>query len=110
MYVSLFIQVGTNGLLSFGSAFSTGDNVAFPDFVRYLVAPYWDNVDTGGGNGKISYEIHQAGHFLDQVNTYLNRKKPSEFQGTWMAVVLYDAVHPHVPLSDPGPEVSAIHD
>lgn len=87
--------MGTNGLLSFGSAYNSYINQAFPVFSRYLVAPFWDDVDIRGGNGKISYEIHQSGYFLKQVNTYLNRKRPSEFQGTWMAVAYYDAVHPY---------------
>ena len=68
---------------------------------RYLVAPFWDNVDTRGGNGRISYEIHQSGFFLEQINTYLNRKRPSVFQGTWMAVVYYDRVHPYRGIDNP---------
>lgn len=63
--------------------------------MRYLVAPFWDDVDTNEGNGKISYEIHESGFFLEQVNTYLNQKRPSSFKGTWMAMVFYDAVHPY---------------
>ena len=99
-------QVGTNGLLSFGTAYNFFQNREFPFSARYLVAPFWDDMDTRGGNGRISYEIHQSGYFLDQVSTYLNRKRPSEFQGTWMAVAYYDAVHPYLGTSNP--EVSMV--
>ena len=58
------------------------------------MAPFWDDVDLSGGDGRISYEIHESGYFLEQVNIYLQKKRPSDFLGTWMAVVFYDAVHP----------------
>ena len=91
--------MGTNGLLSFGTAYNYFNNEQFPGSSSisslYLVAPFWDDIDITRGNGKISYEIHQSGYFLQEVNSYLNRKRPSEFQGTWMTVVYYDAVHPY---------------
>jgi hypothetical protein len=90
--------VGTNGLLSFGGSYNSFANQQFPGdgeiSSRYLVAPFWDDVDITGGNGQISYEIHQSGYYLDEVNEFLQRKRPSNFVGTWMAVVYYDAVHP----------------
>ena len=98
--------MGTNGLLSFGSSYNSFSNQVFPDFVRYLVAPFWDDVDIRGGNGRISYEIHQSGYFLEQVNTYLKRKRPSDFQGTWMAVTYWDAIHPYFGASNT--DVSAL--
>ena len=88
--------MGTNGLLSFGIQYNSWYSEEFPGhFIGplYLVAPFWNDINIRGGNGKISYEIHQSGYFLQEVNTYLNRKRPSRFQGTWMAVVYYDAVH-----------------
>ena len=100
-YMLILTQVGVNGLLSFGTAYGYYFNQPFPDFSRYLVAPFWDDVDTGGGNGRISYEIHETGYFLEQVNTYLKQKRPSNFQGTWMSVVFYDAVHPYLGTVNP---------
>jgi len=52
-------------------------------------------VDIRGGNGQISYEIHESGYFLDHVSAFIRAQKPSEFQGTWMMVVFWDAVHPY---------------
>ena len=88
-------QIGTNGLLSFGSSYNSFFNQQFPIGDRYLVAPFWDDADIRGGNGIISYEIHESGYFLDLVNNFLQRMRPSDFVGTWMGVVYWDAVHPY---------------
>ena len=110
----LYPQVGTNGLISFGSSYNSWSNQQFPGSPTvsslYLVAPFWDDVDIRGGNGRISYEIHQSGYFLEQVNAFLQRKRPSAFQGTWMAVVYWDAVHPYFGASNPEVRVSSRHD
>ena len=71
------------------------------------MAPFWDDADTRGGNGVISYEIHTTGYYLDEVNTFLQRKRPSGFVGTWMAVVYYDAIHPYFGAFNP--EVGILH-
>lgn len=89
-------QVGTNGIISFGSSsYNPFFNSMFPIMEQYVVAPFWDDIDTQFGNGRISYEIHESGFYLDQVSTYIARQRPSDFQGTWMTVIFYDAVHPY---------------
>ena len=65
------------------------------------MAPFWDDVDTRFGNGQISYEIHQSGYFLDQINLFLRTKRPSTFQGTWMMVAYWEAVHEYFGLFNP---------
>ena len=65
------------------------------------MAPYWDDVDTRGGNGVISYEIHDNGYYLDLVNTFMSQNRPSNFTGTWMALVTWDAVHPYFGATSP---------
>lgn len=97
--------MGTNGLLSFNTTYNSFSNQEFPGNSlisdRYLVAPFWDDVDIGGGNGQISYEIHTTGYYLNEMNEYLQRRRPSNFIGTWMAVVYYDAVHPYFGALNP---------
>ena len=90
------LQVGTNGILSFDEPYDTWFTSEFPGSVsfRYLVAPFWDDADTRGGNGQVYYEIHQMGHFLDQVNSFITTVRPSRFEGTWMMVIYWDGVHP----------------
>ena len=65
------------------------------------MAPFWDDVDTRFGSGQIFYEIHTSGYFLEKVNAYLNRKRPSLFKGTWMMVVHWDAVHEYFGFFNP---------
>lgn len=91
--------MGTNGLLSFGSPINDFSNQAFPGNAGinsfYLVAPFWDDIDISRDQiGQISYEIHQSGYYLDQVNDFLQRKRPSRYRGTWMFVVYWDSVRP----------------
>lgn len=58
------------------------------------MAPFWDDVDIRFNTGDISYEIHESGYFLDQVNAFIQQKRLTDFEGTWMIVVFYNAVHP----------------
>jgi hypothetical protein len=96
------VFVGTNGLISFGTGYNSFANQAFPGNAaiqdRYLVAPFWDDVDIRFNTGDISYEIHESGYFLDQVNNFIQRSRPTDFEGTWMMVVYYDKVHPYFGL------------
>ena len=75
----------------------------FPGSVsdRYLVAPFWDDVDIREGNGEISYEIHDSGYYLDHVSGFIRAIAPSNFQGTWMLVAYWDAVHPYIGTDNP---------
>ena len=68
---------------------------------RYLVAPFWDDADSRHQNSQVSYEIHQSGYFLDNVNEFLRRKRPSTFQGTWMMVAYWEAVRQYYYSSHP---------
>ena len=101
----IFLQVGTNGLLSFGSGYNSFISQVFPGSIAiqsfYLVAPFWDDVDIRFDTGDISYEIHESGYYLDRVNAFIRQKRPTDFEGTWMMVVFYDAVHPFFGLFRP---------
>ena len=88
-------QVGSNGIISFGSVYNYHHNIPFPDENRYLVAPFWDDADTKGGNGVISYQEYGSGYFLEHVSLFVRKQSPSTFHGTWMTVVYWDAVHPY---------------
>ena len=79
--------------MSFGSSYNPFINILFPISGRYLVAPFWDDIDIGSNSGVISYEAHNSGYYLEQVSTFIARKKSANFQGAWMAVVYYDEVN-----------------
>ena len=85
--------MGSRGILSFGSPYNSGYSRPFSVWSRdYLIAPFWDYVSTRRG-GRVIYEVHESGHFLEQVTTFLQIKRPSNFTGTWMLVAHWDAVH-----------------
>lgn len=89
--------MGSNGILSFGTPYNPWFNSPFSEFgPEFVVAPFWDDINIVGGNGRIFYEEHTSGYFLDQVNSYLQERRPSTspFVGTWMLVAYWDAVHP----------------
>ena len=104
--------MGTNGLLSFGDSYNSFSNQQFsPSDTRYLVAPFWDDVDIRGGNGDIYYQTYNndsddSKFFLDQVNGYLQTVRPTGFEATWMMVAFWDGVHPYFGAFNP--EVSTI--
>ena len=89
------IQIGSNGIISFGSPYNPFLNEELPVPDVYLVAPYWDDVDTRFGSGQISYEIHESGYFLEEVSEFIRRRRSAlTFTGTWMLIAYWDAVHP----------------
>lgn len=93
--MTLFNQVSTNGIISFGSANSDYLNEAFTSSFtgQYLVAPFWDDMNISNG-GTISYETFESGYYLEMVNAYIQRKLPTNFEGTWMMNVYYKEVRP----------------
>ena len=58
------------------------------------MAPFWDDIHIGISGG-ISYETFESGYFLDHVNAFLQRKRGTSFEGTWMLVAYYNEVHPY---------------
>ena len=49
----------------------------------------------------VSYEIYDSGYFLDHISAFVRFQRPSDFQGTWMAVVYWDAIHPYIGVDSP---------
>ena len=55
------------------------------------MAPFWNDYYTING-GTVFYETFESGYFLEQVNAFLQRKRPTSFVGTWMLVAYYNAI------------------
>ena len=84
--------MGSNGIISVGNTYNPFSNSQFPGTSGYyLLAPFWDDINIVRG-GKISYETFQSGYFLDQVNAYIQRQRPTAFNGTWMMSAYYKEV------------------
>ena len=100
----ILLQVGTNGIFSFGRDFRQDIPEAFPStdaeiYFAYLVAPYWSNIDTRL-DGQVNYEVYVMGEsvisndYLGRVSTFINSEQDPAFTGNWMIVVTWDGVHP----------------
>lgn len=110
------IQVATNGLLSFGEAYSHYDPEPFPGTSTsvqngHLIAPFWDDIDISGGGGHVYYQTFSSDDSdsltttnLNAVNTYINSVHgDGSFEGTWMLVAHWDQVSPYPHGSFPSP-------
>ena len=65
------------------------------------MAPFWDDINIAGvDRGTISYETFESGYFLEQVNAFLQRIRPTSFEGTWMLAAKYNEVHPYSGTGD----------
>lgn len=42
----------------------------------------------------ITYEIFESGYFLEKVNEFIRRRRPTSFEGTWMLIASYERVQP----------------
>ena len=71
-------------------------NQLFPVDSRYLVAPFWDDIDISEGVGDISYQVYSTGSPpLDTVNTIISDEENINFIGHWMIVAEWDGVPAH---------------
>ncbi len=93
-YTSLYIN--NNGNVTFGSALSGYSANAFPSAGNKIVAPFWGDVDTRGGNGRVVYKITPHAIFVNwEAVGYYNTKgdKLNTFQ-----LILSDGADPSIPL------------
>ncbi len=100
MFCPLYIQVITNGLLSFGRIYLNYIPSRFPlgSDDNFLVAPFWADVDIQSyGIGSIAYEVHNhtsASSFLDGVSKFISNETGTQFTGRWMLLAEWNDV-PH---------------
>ena len=65
----------------------------------YIFAPFWSDIDVGR-TGSVFYAVYQRGSsdegdaVLDRVNGFISKQMSAAFNGYWMMVAQWDAVHP----------------
>ncbi|MDD5360311.1 MAG: hypothetical protein PHI79_07355 [Sulfurovaceae bacterium] len=77
------VRITTNGMLNFGSSYTSGSNSALPNTAgaaAQSLYPYWDDLDPNailalGGNGSIKYETLGSGDTQRLVVTYTDIPK-----------------------------------
>ena len=87
----LLLQVSTNGLISFGTAYTNYDVRTFPIEVP-VVAPYWADIHTA--NGRVVYRIADE-TLLGNINTFISSREGTIFAGSFALVVRWDRVCPY---------------
>ena len=92
IYLSLCFQINTNGIISVNQSFLHYQPQLFPNGSRYLVAPFWADVDIRGEVGNISYQVSTGSPALDTVNTIISDEESITFTGHWMIVAEWDEV------------------
>jgi len=102
------MQIGTNGIISFGQPFYFYYPSLFPTryfWTRntYLVAPFWSDVDIVR-DGSVCYQVHEKGdgyysdRMLRQISTFIELQFEAGddvygFEGIWMLVVQWEDTH-----------------
>ena len=92
-YNSLYIN--NNGNVTFGNSLSTYSSTAFPSANNRIIAPFWADVDTRGGNGQVLYKITPTAIYINWVSVgYYNTQgdKRNTFQ-----LILTNGSDPAVP-------------
>ena len=99
-----FVQVGINGIISFGQEWFFWYSEPFPTDSYYLqnsyvVAPFWADIDTRRA-GSVFYEVHEWGYnkgsnaVLERLSGFISAEM-SDFTASWMLVAQWDRVHPY---------------
>ena len=82
------MQVGTNGYISFDKVFTDYSPFEYPGNSRVtLVSPFFVDIDTSYGTGKIRYEIHalsQSPALFEDINHIINEQMDAAFAGKWL--------------------------
>lgn len=118
-YHAFFLQVGTNGIISFTQSFTHHVPSIFPSDLTFissafLLAPFWSDVDVTV-YGSIFYEVHSSSNnsLVSEVNHFISNQTETNFTGTWMLVVQWDEVRQfpgflNIPVST-SPPITVYH-
>ena len=88
---SLFCQINTNGLISFGSPFTQFSPELFPIESRYLVAPFWSDVNIQR-TGSIGYQVYSNGSTETEIVSQFISEENFIFTAEWMLIVEWNRV------------------
>lgn len=86
-------------MISFGSPFSRFSTNSFPPPPPFLqssfIAPFWADVDLRQ-EGRVLYETFSGNsEQLKTINNFIGAQTSSSFNGVWMLLAEWKAVHPY---------------
>ena len=94
---SIHMQISSNGLISFGSTFTSHVPQSFP--IPYnVIAPYWTDIDLRN-KGFVRYATITRSHqtlscLMDITNDLIEELENDEFNATWLLVARWIDVCP----------------
>ena len=93
----IHMQISSNGLISFGSRFTSFVPQSFP-ISSNVIAPYWDDIDLRN-KGVVRYTVVTRSHptlscLLDLTNDLIEELENVEFNATWVLVARWIDVCP----------------
>lgn len=94
------MQVGTNGIISFGSEFETYTAQLFP-YGQHIIAPYWTDNDATL-YGRVSWEAYSStdsqisSEIIAKVTNFIRIDTSSKtFNGNFVLVANWSEMHPY---------------
>ena len=114
------LQVGDNGVISFGSPFRFYQTSLFPTSNQainnsFVVAPYWADVDNRRA-GQIRYQVLEAtdkdaNATVEKVNEFVSQAVNETFSSLWMLVAEWRDVHlyPHRETDESNPQFASLN-
>ena len=97
------LQVGTNGIISFGRPFSFDNPATFPTqqagtYYSYVAAPHWSDIDTRLA-GAVYYQTYSSqnsseAQVINTVEGFVNSENGTLLNSNWMLVATWENVHP----------------
>ena len=93
-----YMQVSSNGLISFGSSFTAFFPQTFP-ISNNVVAPYWDDTDTRI-KGIVRFDVITSSHLtlsclLELTNDFIREQYiDADFKASWLLVARWIDVCP----------------
>ena len=88
-----FLQISTNGFISFRFSYNSFIPQRFPVRYQRIVAPYWTDIDLSKG-GRAIYDVITSGSLLQPVNNFISCDQSMRFGGIMMLAVRFINV-PH---------------
>ena len=106
MFHSVSIQLGVNGIISFGVEYPHFAAALFPTessqtYYDFAVAPYWADNDARL-YGSVSWEMYSTGDdattddIIENVNNFINMNtNETDFTGNFVFVGFWEGMHPY---------------
>ena len=96
-YYLIFVQVSSNGLISFGASYREWVPEPFPLSSAIVVAPFWDDIQLTE-TGVAQYNIITSANgstIIDQVESFLKTNQSVELDLDWVIVAKWVNVCPY---------------